>query len=164
MAERVDTDKTAIIESPSHSVRAMLCDGETVFSARDILVACGIKYPVKWLQRNEDRFAVKKMNCPLMTSRGPRMVQMYFANAECARKMISITTCPSETGKWLRDEVFTYRIEAPTRDNEPATHDDAPAAPAANAGDMGAIGKMVDKALIELLEIKKFLAEVGAAG
>ena len=29
---------------------------------------------------------------------------------------------------------------------------------------MDAIGKLVDKALIELLEIKKFIAEMGAAG
>lgn len=157
MAERIEVEKTAIISSPSHSVRAMLGDGEMMFSARDILAACGIKYPDKWMKRNEERYSIEKMEYPLMTGCGIRRIRMLFVRRDCASRMIAATACPSETRRWLLKEVLVYTIGE-------AVHDDEPATKKPSTGRMEELGKLVDKALIELLEVKKYIARVGAAG
>ena len=59
MADRLDATKTAVIRSPSHSVRVMLRDREVMFASRDVLTACGIKHPEKWIRRYEDQFDVE---------------------------------------------------------------------------------------------------------
>lgn len=156
MGERIELEKTAIISSPSHSVRAMLYKGETVFAARDILTACGMRYPEKWAGRNAERYKIEKLSCPIMTRGGHRSVQMFFADSKSARKMIAATTCPEETRKWLQTEVLTFRIGDVAQDDEPGD-------PNPNSSRMDDIGKLVDRVLIELLEIKRFIAE-GAAG
>ena len=74
MTDCLDTAKTAVISSPSHSVRVMIQDGETMFAARDVLAACGIKHPDKWIRRNEDRFKVEKLRYPLETGCGMRRI------------------------------------------------------------------------------------------
>lgn len=157
MTERIEAEKTAIISSPSHSVRAMLGGGEMMFSARDILTACGIKYPDKWMKRNEDRYSIEKMEYPLMTGCGTRRIRMLFVRRDCASRMIASTACPPETRQWLLQDVLVYTIGG-------AAHDDEPAAKKPNVGRMEELGKLVDKALIELLEIKKYIARAGAAG
>lgn len=157
MAERIEIEKTAIISSPSHSVRAMLNNGEMMFSARDILDACGIKYPDKWMKRNEERYSIEKMEYPLMTGCGTRRIRMLFVRRGCASKMIASTACPPETRQWLTKKVLAYTIGE-------TVHDDESAARKPNTGRMEELGKLVDKALIELLEIKKYIAKVGAAG
>ena len=43
--------KVAVIKQEGKVVRVLLHEGETLYSARDILSACGVKYPSKWCQR-----------------------------------------------------------------------------------------------------------------
>ncbi len=157
MADRLDATKTAVIRSPSHSVRVMLRDREVMFASRDVLTACGIKHPEKWIRRYEDQFDVEKLEYPLETGCGMRRVKMLFVSRASGQKIVASTACPAETRRWLQNDVFTYGIGKPAHDDEQKTVEKAPTG-------MDAIGKLVDKALIELLEIKKFIAEIGAAG
>lgn len=157
MTDCLDAAKTAVISSPSHSVRIMLQGGKVMFAARDVLAACGIKYPDKWIRRNEDRFEVEKLEYPLETGCGMRRIRMLFVSRVCGQKIVASTACPSETRRWLQTEVFTYgaRVDAHDVDRKPEKK---------TAVGMDAIGRMVDNAMIELLEIKKYIAEAGAAG
>lgn len=157
MTDHMDAVKTAVISSPSHSVRVMIQDGEMMFAARDVLAACGIKYPDKWIRRNEDRFEVKKLKYPLETGCGMRRIMMLFVGRECGKMIVASTACSAETKRWLQTEVFTYGAGKPSQDG-----DQKPAKKTAIG--MEAIGRMVDNALIELLEIKKYIAGAGAAG
>ena len=157
MTDCLDAAKTAVISRPSHSVRIMLQGGKVMFAARDVLAACGIKYPDKWIRRNEDRFEVEKLEYPLETGCGMRRIRMLFVSRVCGQKIVASTACPSETRRWLQNDVFTYGIGKPAHDDEQKTVEKAPTG-------MDAIANLVDNALIELLEIKKFIAEIGAAG
>jgi len=157
MNDRIGDAKTTVISSPSHSVRVMIQDGEAMFAARDVLSACGIKYPDKWIRRNEGRFEVKKLGYPLETGSGMRRVKMLFVSGDCGKRIVANTACPKETRRWLQTEVLTYEAKV-------AVQDDVPAKPKEGARSIEAIGKMVDSALIGLLEIKKYIAEIGAAG
>lgn len=157
MTDHMNAVKTAVISSPSHSVRVMIQDGETMFAARDVLAACGIKHPDKWIRRNEDRFEVEKLRYPLETGCGMRRIMMLFVGRECGRMIVASTACPAETKRWLLTEVFTYGAGKAAQDG------DQKPVKRATVG-MDAIGRMVDNAMIELLEIKKYIAEAGAAG
>lgn len=157
MTDYLDTAKTTVISSPSHSVRVMIRDGETMFAARDILAACGVTYPDKWIQRNGERHEVEKLEYPLKTGRGMRRIKMFFVSRECGRLIVESTACPAETKRWLQTEVFTYGVEKAAQDGNQKP------VKKATVG-MDAIGRMVDNALIELLEIKKYIAGAGTAG
>lgn len=43
--------RVAVIEQEGLVIRVLLNEGETMYAARDILAACGVKYPTKWCQR-----------------------------------------------------------------------------------------------------------------
>ena len=67
------------------------------------------------------------------------------------------TTCPEETKKWLLEEVLTYRATKTTgrasQEEEPVTGKKE--APAQKKEE---ISRRIDSILLELLEIKRFLA------
>lgn len=157
MADCIEVGKTATISSPSHSVRAMLSGGETMFAARDVLAACGIKYPDKWMKRNGERFRAEKLEYPLMTGCGIRRIRMFFITAACANQIVQATSCQPETLRWLKGTVFAYKIGE-------TVQDDVTVAAGHSDGKLDTVGKMVDEALFGLLEIKKYIAGLGAAG
>lgn len=163
MADRSEVEKTAIIQSTTYSVRAMLHGQETVFAARDILNACGIKYPDKWMKRNGERCKAMKLEYPLMTGCGCRRIKMFFVTPAGARKMVTETSCQQETRRWLLKEVLTYKILEAVQEDEaaPASKE---AAPLSEERYLEGLGRLVDKALIELVEVKKYIAEARAAG
>lgn len=160
MTERIGMEKTAIIQSTTYSVRAMLHGQETVFAARDILNACGIKYPDKWMKRNGDRCKAMKLQYPMMTGCGCRRIKMFFVGTAGARKMVMETSCQQETRRWLLDEVLAYKIEEAAQEDEVVLD----AAPITGERYLDGLGMLVDKALIELVEIKKYIVGARAAG
>ena len=163
MVERIGTEKTAIIQSTTYSVRAMLHGQETVFAARDILNACGIKNPDKRMKRNGDRCKAMKLEYPLMTGCGYRRIKMFFVGVAGARKMVMETSCQQETRRWLLKEVLAYKIVEDVQEDEAAL-EVQDAAPITGERYLEGLGMLVDKALIELVEIKKYIAGVRAAG
>lgn len=172
MIEKRDfSENTAIIKSSSHTVRVMLGEAETVFSASDILNACGIKYPIRWFDRNRkahpEELVAEKLGYPMMTEYGYRRIKMIFVSAEVAKKIIRKTACSPETKRWLMEEVITYRLNAVAvgvvqaatvaegdvgevqSERKPPEYDDS-------------INRRIDSILIELLELKKIVAGAAA--
>ena len=61
MIKRSDLNNNALeISSTAHTIRMLAHGDKMYFSAVDILKACGIKAPTKWMERN---------TCLLYTSR-----------------------------------------------------------------------------------------------
>lgn len=106
---------TVVIASKSFSIRAMLDRETTVFAARDLLHACGVKYPDKWMTRNAEgafrKITAKKLYYPMMTGRGCRHVSMWFVTAEAGKKITRLTPCTADMKRWLLNDVLTYTIE-----------------------------------------------------
>lgn len=170
MVEKRDfSENTAVIKSASHMVRVMLNGAETVFAASDILKACGIKYPLRWLDRNRkahpEELEAEKLGYPMMTEFGYRQIKMVFVSADVSRRMVGKTPCSPETKKWLLDEVLTYRIDTPA--SEPASEDSTAKieeVPSENRRPVydDALNRRIDNILIELLEIKKAITRSAA--
>lgn len=162
MAEKIAyNDKAAVIESQSHSVRVLLKGSETMFAASDILSACGIKYPLRWMSRNRavnpEKFKEEKLPFPMMTGYGRREILMVFVRPEVAKDMIVMTACNGDIKRWLLDEVLTYRIEP--SDEKPAAPEPVKAEPTQQRSYTDALNRRIDTILIELLELKKLAAE-----
>jgi hypothetical protein len=153
------------IKSKSYTVRTLKVGDKTMFAASDILSACGVKAPTKWLDRNayhRPDMTLTKLHYPVKTAKGYRRVEMFFVSAAVGKKLIKATSCPDETERWLLEEVLTYKADSNStaledefqkygewadslwrnmQKNESAPEDD--------------INQRIDKILIELLEIKK---------
>ena len=82
MIERSDLDDNALeISSTAHTIRVLVHGDKTYFSAVDILKACGIKAPTKWMERNtSDRpdIVTSKLEYPVKTTQGYRRVKLNF--------------------------------------------------------------------------------------
>ena len=94
MIERSDLDDNALeISSTAHTIRVLVHGDKTYFSAVDILKACGIKAPTKWMERNtSDRpdIVTSKLEYPVKTTQGYRRVKLNFVpprQAEHRKKM-----------------------------------------------------------------------------
>lgn len=162
MAEKIAyNDKAAVIQSTTHSVRVLLNGSETMFAASDILSACGIKYPLRWMSRNRavnpDKFKEIKLPFPMMTEYGRREILMVFVKPEVAKDMIVMTACNGDIKRWLLDEVLTYRIEQSEAEPQVIAEPRNEQAPQRSYIDV--LNRRIDAILIELLELKKLAAE-----
>lgn len=162
MAETITrNENSAVIQSTSHRVRVLLNGTETMFAASDILSACGIKYPLRWMSRNRTVYPGKiqdeKLPFPMMTEYGRREIMMVFVRPEVAKDMIVMTSCKGDTKKWLLDEVLSYRIAPEKADKSTATTDTPAKMPQKSYIDT--LNRRIDSILIELLELKKLAAE-----
>ena len=165
MTEKIAyNEKAAVIQSTSHSVRVLLNGSETMFAASDILSACGIKYPLRWMSRNRivnpEKFEEVKLPFPMMTEYGRREILMVFVKPEVARDMIVMTTCDGDIKKWLLNDVLTYRIErsaeiSPKQAQKPGPRPEQ----TDNRPYIDTMNRRIDAILIELLELKKLAAE-----
>lgn len=165
MAETITrNENSAVIRSTSHSVRVLLNGTETMFAASDILTACGIKYPLRWMSRNRTVYPGKiqeeKLPFPMMTDCGRREIMMVFVRPKVARDMVVMTSCKGDTKKWLLDEVLAYRIEPAESEKETETST-AAADKAQKKPYLDTLNRRIDAILIELLELKKLAAEAG---
>lgn len=162
MAEKITrNENAAVIKSTSYSVRVLLKGTETMFAASDILNACGIKYPLRWMSRNRTVYPGKiqdeKLPFPMMTEYGRREIMMVFVRPEVAKDMIVMTSCMGDTKKWLLDEVLSYRI-APEKADGTAAATEPPTKPQENPY-IETLNRRIDAILFELLELKKLAAE-----
>ena len=161
MIERSDINDNALeISSTAHTIRTLIHGDKALFSAVDILKACGIKAPTKWMERNtSDRpdIVKAKFEYPVKTTQGYRRVKLNFVTGGVGKRLVKYTTCPEETKKWLLEEVLTYRATKTTgrasQEEEPVTGKKE--APAQKTEE---ISRRIDSILLELLEIKRFLA------
>lgn len=157
--------RVAVVEQEGRSVRVLLHEGETLYSARDILSACGMKYPTKWCQREaQAQSCVKlvKLMYPVNGRGGGASRQscpMYFTSAECGRMMIEMVGCDKGIRAWLEKEVFSFQIgqkQTPVQtQTEPKPE---PIPPAAIPARDDYLEKMIDDMLFALLELKKYIA------
>ena len=160
MIERTDLDDNALeISSTAHTIRVLVHGDKTYFSAVDILKACGIKAPTKWMERNtSDRpdIVTSKLEYPVKTTQGYRRVKLNFVTGGVGKRLVKYTTCPEETKKWLLEEVLTYRAtKAGRASQEDESIAEKKKAPAQKKED---ISRRIDSILLELLEIKRSLA------
>lgn len=154
-------EKIAVIESKSYKVRVRLNGKETMYCARDILTACDIKIPDKWIKRRSEkypsRFTAIKLDYPIMTGVGYRVIAMFFVNERVVKNILKDTPCNNDTKKWILNEVLNYRIEPPADPAPVAVPDLVRSVPDFT------IGQRIDAILFELLELKKFLADSAGA-
>lgn len=154
MIERSDINDNALeISSTAHTIRTLIHGDKTLFSAVDILKACGIKAPTKWMERNtSDRpdSVTAKFEYPVKTTQGYRRVKLNFVTGGVGKRLVKYTTCPEETKKWLLEEVLTYRA---TKSTGRTSQEEEPVAEKKED-----ISRRIDSILLELLEIKRSLA------
>lgn len=161
MIERSDINDNALeISSTAHTIRMLAHGDKMYFSAVDILKACGIKAPTKWMERNtSDRpdIVTAKFEYPVRTTQGYRRVKLNFVTGGVGKRLVKYTTCPEEIKKWLLEEVLTYRATKAGRvpqEGEPiAEKKEVPAQKKEED-----ISRKIDSILLELLEIKRSLA------
>lgn len=146
------------ISGKSFSVRVLLSNGQTMFSANDILQICGIKYPIKWISRTNreksSEFCTEKLPYPVMTTYGLRMPYTHFCNKKTATHILDLVDCCEEGKRFLMKEVFpfTFEIEKDAGIAEEKAQEKTEKAP-----DIRAISCRLDEILIELIQIRKQL-------
>lgn len=104
-------DKAIKIISKPYSVRAIVRCDKVVFSVNDILYACGIKAPRKWVERNADKFSwmwADSYPYPVKTVKGWRTNKVVFVSGLVGKKLVRLTACSEPIREWLLDEVLTY--------------------------------------------------------
>ena len=104
-------DKAIKIISQPYSVRAIVRGDKVVFSVNDILYACGIKAPRKWVERNADKFSwmwADSYPYPVKTVKGWRTNKVVFVSGVVGKKLVRLTACSEPIREWLLDEVLTY--------------------------------------------------------
>lgn len=161
------------IKSKAHAIRTLKVGDKMMFSASDILLACGVKAPTKWIERNaycRPDMTLTKFDYPVKTAKGYRKIGMLFCTAAVGKKLVKATACPDETERWIMDEVLTYRIEANNREDSGEFEEyekwvgmlwqnmqkDDPPLKTIHEDD---INRRIDKILLELLEIKRWVLD-----
>ena len=154
------------IVSRAHTVRLLVKDDVMFFSATDILAACGVKAPTKWIERNarsRPEISVERFDYPVKTPKGYRNVRMLFVTGEAGEAMVKATPCLDETKRWLMEEVLVYRVGGRKQEPEiePVEEKDistlvaaAMEKPAASEQKVKDISSRIDSILLELLDIK----------
>lgn len=173
--KNVLAENAAVIKSKSHSVRVKQEGGEMMFAASDIVSACGIKAPTKWVKRaiaTRPDIDGTMLDYPLMTSSGLRHIKMVFVSAAVAHRMINYLACPDETKAWLIGEVLTYQQE-PAGARTDGEYNEQPADAIAKENPRNQenltmieieLNQKIDNILLELLEIKRYVMTRASLG
>ncbi len=162
--------KAAVIEQEGKSIRVLLHEGMTMYAVRDILAACGCKYPEKWCQREakaDSNVLLMKLTYPASGKSGGmsrRSYEMYFTNEECGRMILNIAGCDKGVREWMEREVFSCKLGGPeqkpqTKSNtspKPATTPEA-AHPGRTTDDH--LNRLIDTMLFDLMELKKYISQ-----
>lgn len=165
--------KAAVVEQEGKSVRILLHEGETMYAARDILKACGTKYPEKWCARefkDQTRVRMLKLMYPARGKTGGmsrRTYEMYFTDEAGGLAILEIIGCDKEIRDWLENEVFPYKLDRPKTQKlqsicEPPVHPAIPAPPARMGDRLEYVNNQIDAMLLALLELKKYIAQPNA--
>ena len=103
--------QTTVIRSNAMEVRAILFDGKTLFSMCDIIKACGKKNPADWYnkaKRRDSKLKAVKLTYPTGLESGPKVVNMWFVDVSCGKRLLKLAGCTSDVRKWFEQEVFPY--------------------------------------------------------
>lgn len=114
-------DKAIKIFSNPYSVRALVKGDKTFFSVNDILYACGIKAPIKWIERNAEKYAwmwTDSFPYPTKTSKGWRMNKVRFVTCGVGKRIVRLTVCPEPVRSWLLNEVLVYHPRRAVKEDE----------------------------------------------
>lgn len=155
--------RVAVIEQEGLVVRVLLNDGETMYAARDILAACGMKYPTKWCQREAQANSpvrLIKLDYPVNGKTGGtsrRSVPMYFVSEKCGRMILDMVGCDKGIRSWLEEKVLSYKLEPKKEAQEPMPTNQ-PRTEAARSRDEF-LSQRIDSLLFELLELKKYIVQ-----
>lgn len=157
--------KAAVVEQEGKSVRVLLHEGETLYAARDILKACGTKYPEKWCAREfRDQTSVRMMKL-VYPARGKtggmnrRTYEMYFTDEAGGLAILSMVGCDNGIRDWLKKDVFPYKLGANSEEDSPAICEPV-ACPSAKANErLEYVNSQIDAMLLALLELKKYIAQ-----
>ena len=174
--------KTALLQNEVYSIRVMTYTGKVMFALRDVLKACGISHPQRWISRAHNevpcRLESEKLFYPMETASGWRQFQVWFVDAENATRVINATACGSETRQWLTNRVLTYRFDGnipaqpkylPKNSEKAVEIDDIEREPMVSApqktkyektpeaNQSSDIGRKIDDIIYELLELKRKL-------
>lgn len=155
--------RVAVIEQEGLVVRVLLNDGETMYAARDILTACGMKYPTKWCQREvqaNSPVRLIKLDYPVNGKTGGtsrRSVPMYFVSEKCGRMILDMVGCDKGIRSWLEEKVLSYKLEPKKEAQEPMPTNQ-PRTEAARSRDEF-LSQRIDSLLFELLELKKYIVQ-----
>lgn len=161
MIEKNGINENALeISSKAHTVRMLVHGDKIFFSATDILKACGVKAPTKWIERNaNDRpdIVTQRFDYPIKTAHGYRKIKMIFVSGGVGKRLVKFTACPDETKQWLMEEVFAYRATKAS-DNAGADDDFHKEAMVPVPPKKDELNRRIDSILLELLEIKRYIA------
>lgn len=162
--------KAAVVEQEGKSVRVLLHEGETLYAARDILKACGTKYPEKWCARefrDQTRVRMLKLMYPARGKTGGmnrRTYEMYFTDEAGGLAILETIGCDNGVRDWLRNEVLPYKLNRPGAP-KPQPICEPPIQPTAQAGigdRLEYVNNQIDAMLFALLELKKYIAQPNA--
>lgn len=157
--------RVAVVEQAGRTVRVLLNEGETLYSVRDILIACGVKYPTKWCQRKRDaQSSVKllKLLYPVNGKIGGASRQscpMYFTNEPCGRMILDMVGCDKGVREWMEKEVFTFKIGRKELPRPPAEEKVAQPELPPMRTENNYLEKKIDEMLFSLLDLKKYIAQ-----
>ena len=162
--------KAAVVEQEGRSVRVLLHEGETLYAARDILKACGTKYPEKWCARefrDQTRVRMLKLLYPARGKTGGmnrRTYEMYFTDEAGGLTILEMIGCDNGVRDWLKTEVFPYKLSRPGAQRAEKIHE-PPIYPPASDGmkdRLEYVNNQIDAMLFALLELKKYIAQPNA--
>lgn len=157
--------KAAVVEQEGKSVRILFHEGETLYAARDILKACGTKYPEKWCARefkDQTRVRMLKLLYPARGKTGGmnrRTYEMYFTDETGGLAILEVIGCDKGVRDWLKRDVFPYKLNPPEGVRAPVICG-SEARPADKVSDrLEYVNSQIDAMLFALLELKKYIAQ-----
>lgn len=157
-------EDTDTIKSEGYSVRVAVDGGKTLFACKDILTLCGYKCTSdiarKMAEDSSYPGTTKLIAYPVVGERGMRRIQMYFSDERAVRTAINYSNISPDARKWLEESVLTYRKKpVPVERTQ-----DEPLSIGEREGhtefDYDRMNTVVDRILIELMEIKKNLLAI----
>ena len=157
-------DHADTIRSEGYSVRVAVDEGKTLFACKDILTLCGYKCTSDIARKMAESSAypgeTKMIGYPVVGERGMRRIQMYFADERAVRAAARYSNISPDARKWLEESVLTYRRKPDpdeTTQDEPCCREDQEVH---TEFDYDRMNTVVDRILIELMEIKKNLLAI----
>lgn len=159
--------KAAVVEQEGKSVRVLLHEGETMYAARDILKACGTKYPEKWCARefrDQTRVRMLKLVYPARGKTGGmnrRTYEMYFTDEAGGLAILETIGCDKGIRDWLKNDVFPYKLNRSEAHNvRPICELPVQSTAMVGMGDkLEYVNNQIDAMLFALLELKKYIAQ-----
>lgn len=114
---KVKISEAYIAESESKRIRVFSTAEHLYLSVKDLLLACGVKAPDKWIGRHRsDKWNISLWSYPTLTSGGCRTYPMYFADETTAEEIVIMLCKSEEVKRWLLNEVIQKNSETVTTD------------------------------------------------